>query len=296
MIVRPKPNLLDIAFAMRGTILTAIWGRLAMGALVSGLAVLATRHFPGALGPVSGFPFTLIGLALSIFMSFRNSSCFARWWEARMLWGALIATCRSLARLCATLPEEARQSLLRGACSYAGGLAARLRGRDEAAAIARWCPDALAAAVPINGVNQQMGALTQRLLAEGRLQPMHWSAIEGELQAMNATFAGCERIANTPVPFTYSLLLHRTAHAFCLVLPFALAGTLGWWTILAETLVCYTFFGLDELADQLEEPFGTEPNDLALDAMVRVIERDMLSALGEAELPPLLRPVRDLLL
>ncbi|HWU04679.1 MAG TPA: bestrophin family ion channel, partial [Novosphingobium sp.] len=100
----------------------------------------------------------------------------------------------------------------------------------------------------------------------------------------------------TPVPFGYSLLLHRTAHVFCLTLPFALAGNLGWWVLLPGLLVGYTFFGLDALGDQLEEPFGTEPNDLPIDALVRVIERDALSALGGGTVPPPLAPVDHLLL
>jgi hypothetical protein len=96
--------------------------------------------------------------------------------------------------------------------------------------------------------------------------------------------------------FAYSLLLHRTAYIFCLSLPFALAGTLGWWAVLPSALVAYTFFGLDALGDQLEDPFGHDVNDLPLDAMVRVIERDMLSALGQADLPPVLMPVDNVLM
>jgi len=78
---------------------------------------------------------------------------------------------------------------------------------------------------------------------------------------------GCERIVSTPVPFAYSLLLHRTALIFCLTLPFALAGSLDWWTLLPVLLVAYTFFRLDALGHQLEDPFVLEPNALPLDAM-----------------------------
>jgi putative membrane protein len=88
------------------------------------------------------------------------------------------------------------------------------------------------------------------------------------------------------------LLLHRTALLFCLLLPFALAPTLGWWTPLLVLIVSYTFFGLDALGDQLEDPFGTDDNDLPLDAMVRTIERELLFAMGRAELPPPLTAVR----
>jgi putative membrane protein len=125
---------------------------------------------------------------------------------------------------------------------------------------------------------------------------VRWHAYEEQVCALSGVQAACERIATTPVPFAYSLLLHRTAHVFCLCLPFALAGALGWWTILPAVLVGYTFFGLDALGDQLEDPFGMDPNDLPLDALVRVIERDMLSALGRTDLPPPLCPVDGILM
>jgi putative membrane protein len=106
---------------------------------------------------------------------------------------------------------------------------------------------------------------------------------------------GCERIALTPVPFAYSLLLHRTALVFCLTLPFALAGSLDWWTLLPVLLVAYTFFGLDALGHQLEDPFGVEPNALPLDAMQRPVERELLSLLGYQELPDPIKPHRNVL-
>lgn len=298
MIQRPKPGLHDILFAWKGTILPRVGGRVAVIALASGGAAAAARLHPGIFAQISAFPFTLIGLALSIFMSFRNNTCYDRWWEGRKLWGALVIDCRSIARQVATLPDARRERIVLGLCAFAAGLAARLRGRNEQAAIAHWWPqgDWQRAANLTNGVVHDLGRISQDLLAEGSLDPMRWRALEEQFTALSAVQAGCERIAATPVPFAYSLLLHRTAYVFCLSLPFALAGTLGWWAVLPAVLVAYTFFGLDALGDQLEDPFGLDVNDLPLDAMVRVIERDMLSALGRGDLPPLLAPVDGVLM
>ena len=298
MIQRPKPDVFDILFAMRGTMLPRIAGRLALIGLASVGAVLAARLHPGIFVQISAFPFTLIGLALSIFMSFRNNACYDRWWEGRKLWGALVIDCRTIARQVASLPQPQRERIMLGLCAFAGGLAARLRGRDEAAAIAAWWPQGpwRQAANPTNGVVHDMGLMAQHWLAEGTLEPRRWRALEEQFTALSTVQAGCERIATTPVPFAYSLLLHRTAYVFCLGLPFALAGALGWWAVLPAVLVAYTFFGLDALGDQLEEPFGMEVNDLPLDAMVRIIERDMLSAMGRSDLPPLLDAVDGVLM
>ena len=131
-------------------------------------------------------------------------------------------------------------------------------------------------------------------MREGTLNPMHYALVEGQLTALSHVQGGCERIANTPVPFAYSLLLHRTALVFCTTLPFALAGSLAWWTLLPVLLVAYTFFGLDALGHQLEDPFSFQPNALPLNAMQRTVEREMLSMLGEP-LPEPIRPVNSVL-
>ena len=123
------------------------------------------------------------------------------------------------------------------------------------------------------------------LMQTHRIDAIHYSVLEIQLAALAKVQGGCERIALTPVPFAYSLLLHRTALVFCITLPFALAGSLDWWTLLPVLLVAYTFFGLEALGHQLEEPFGLEPNALPLAAMLRTVERDMLFLLGDTDLP-----------
>lgn len=288
MIVRPKPGLRDIAFAVSGSILPRILGRLSLIGVICMLAILLAQVHPGMFAQISAIPFTLIGIALSVFMSFRNNACYDRWWEGRKLWGSLLIACRSFARRASILEEADRQSLLKGLCGFAAGLNARLRGGDEKSAIGELCGDGpwTTAVNPTDAVLHSIGKQCLILMQQGRIAPMHHSLLEEQLHLLAQVQAGCERIALTPVPFSYSLLLHRTASIFCVALPFSLAGSLGWWTLLPVLLVSYTFFGLDALSDQLEDPFGLEPNDLPLDAMTRTVQREMLALLGEADLPP----------
>lgn len=292
MIVGRRAGLLEIAFALRGSILTKIAGRLAALAVASVIAVLIAQRFPDDLKRLNALPFTLIGLALSIFMSFRNNACYDRWWEGRKLWGQAIIACRNFARQTGQLSPEDRAPLLLGLAGFAGGLAARLRGEDERAAIARWRDlDRLADAPnPTDAILARVGADCARLADAGAMTPIHLSVLEIQLSELSHVQAGCERIQSTPLPFAYSLLLHRTAHLFCLALPFALAQALGWWTPVLVLIVGYTFFGLDAVGDQLEDPFGLDDNDLPLNAMVRTIERDLLFALGREDLPEPLAP------
>lgn len=297
MIVRPKPGVKEVAFAISGSILPRILGRLMLIATLCVIAILIARWHPGLLGQVSSIPFTLIGIALSVFMSFRNNASYDRWWEGRKLWGTLLIACRSFARRASTLEHADRHHLLLGLCGMACGLNARLRNGDEAAAIAAHLGEGpwSNAINPTDTVLQGLGNHCLHLMQDGKIGAIHHQLLEEQLHLMTQVQAGCERIAQTPIPFSYSLLLHRTASIFCLALPFALAGTLGWWTPLPVLLVSYTFFGLDALGDQLEDPFALEPNDLPLDAMTRTIEREMLSTLGGQNLPPSIEARRNIL-
>ena len=107
----------------------------------------------------------------------------------------------------------------------------------------------------------------------------------------------CERIENTSLPFAYSLLVHRTSFFFVILSPWAMVGEMGWWTPVFTAIVAYTFFGLDELARQLQEPFRVdEPNALALSAMCRTMEMDVCEAVPGREVPPKLVAGPDLVL
>lgn len=299
MVVRSRPSLFVILFTLQGSILPRVAPKI-LGISAFALAVVAVeRAWPGPFPVGPGVaPFTLIGLALSIFLSFRNGACYDRWWEARRAWGTLILETRGLAR---TLPavlgpeqEPLRRRSLRRVCAFAHALHAHLRGaghKAEAEAARPWLPDSEAdQALPPSPADAALTGLGQDLgnaFRAGTISDVVFGMLEQKIAALAQVQVICERILGTPLPFAYTLLLYRTAWLYCLLLPFGLAGTLGWATPVATALVAYTFFGLDALGDELEEPFGTEPNDLPLDAMLRQVEAIVRDALGEAPPPPL---------
>jgi putative membrane protein len=249
---------------------------------------------------------SLLGIALSIFLGFRNNACYDRWWEARKQWGALIIELRSLSRETLALLDDgggespsvgrrtARRLVHRG-IAFAHALAGHLRGHDAAQDITRYLEEA--ESVRVLGSGNRPDALLRehafelaRLRREGALSDIAWAELSQRVHALSGVLAACERIRLTPLPFAYTVLLHRTAYLFCLLLPFGLADTLGWFTPVLAGAVAYTFFGLDLLGDELEEPFGTAPNDLPLLALARTAERNLLEALGEPQ-PESLQPV-----
>lgn len=296
MIVRPKPNLLGILFSLKGSIAKRIALRSLLVTLLASVIVLVETLHPAYFSKVNATPFTLLGLSLSIFMSFRNNACYDRWWEGRKQLGQMIIEVRSLIRETQVLSDPLeRASLLRGLCGFAHGLIARLRLEDEAQALKPWIEvDSGHPNLP-DQVLQQLGARFSGLAERGVLSEWRYTQLETRLVGLSQVQAACERIKSTPLPFPYTLLLHRTIYLFCILLPFAMAEPLGWLTPVFTAIVSYTFFGLDEIGDDLEDPFGFDENDLPCNAIVRTLEREILAALGETALPPALEPVEYVL-
>lgn len=291
MIVRPKASLFDILFAVRGSIAGRVaWRCLFMTVLAC--FVVYFRDFDiEALAHLGTAPFGLIGLAISIFMSFRNSAAYERWWEGRRQWGDLIVQQRSMARELSDLDAETRARIFKPFMAYAHALAARLRNEDDAAA-ARACGfDAGAAANVCDRILRGIGDALLALHKDGRLSEWRYGSLMARMNAISVVQGACERIKTTPLPFAYTLLIHRTVYLFCGLLPFALAPQLGWGTPVIVAFISYTFFGLDAIGDDLAEPFSTADNGLPLKALVRTMERDIMDFLELRPLPEELQPV-----
>lgn len=299
MIVRPRPGTLKLLFILRGSILPQIAAKIGVITLLScAVVALYEAGWMHWLSQLSAPSFSLLGLALSVFLGFRNSACYDRWWEARKLWGEVIIHSRGLGReVLALLPGAERQALrtrlLRTTIAFAHALAAQLRDQDARLAAERWVEGAALAALRQrrNAAEALLQALNIELadaLRRGQLSDVLYLSLEQRLQALAGAQAACERIKSTPTPFAYSLLLHRTAWLFCLLLPFGLVASLELLTPVLVAIIAYTFFGLDALGDELEEPFGLSDNDLPLTALVRHIEIDLLDMLGEPLPEPLL--------
>lgn len=299
MIIRPRPGFFALLFTLKGSILPQVAPKVIGVALFSCVVVAAERTWPDYFPQAVGIgPFTLIGLALSIFLSFRNSACYDRWWEGRKAWGQLVVEVRGIARLLLALmhgQEAEHRAILRRLAGFAHALHAQLREGDPAAAAAPWVPPeeiaALAAKASVpDAVLASLTVTLGRARRAGMMSDVTFGVFEQKLASLSQIQATCERIRFTPLPFAYTLLLYRTAWVYCLLLPFGIAASLGWLSPIAAALVAYTFFGLDALGDELEEPFGLEPNDLPLDTLLYLVDAAVHDALGD---PPPERPKQD---
>jgi putative membrane protein len=303
MILRDRPSTLRLFLVMRGSVLPSIWKSLLATTLLAVAVAFTDGRLWGHKIGIGAIPFTLMGLPLAIFLGFRNNAAYDRYWEGRKQWGELVLRSRSLARQCLSLMEsggtpdgDLRARMIMRAIAYAHALRHRLRRSDPSADVAPWLAAdewERASILPNlpHALMLEMGADLGRSLRERRIDPFLAPTVDATLSAMTAVAAACERIHGTPIPFSYTLLLHRTAYLYCWLLPFGLVDAIGDLTPLVTALVAYTFFGLDALGDEIEEPFGTSDHDLPLDAICRTIEIDLRTALGDTELPPPLLPV-----
>ena len=305
MIVRDRPHGLALFFVMRGSVLPSILPALAVNVLFAGVVTVVHGVFLDHKIQVTTAPFSLIGLALAIFLGFRNSAAYDRYWEGRKLWGEMVYASRSWARGVMSYLRPggqgpARQALVMTVAAMAHALRHQLRGSDARSDLVRCLGPEEAARVAGRrnvpaALLQQAGQGLGECLRQGQLDAQMAAVMENRLAELTACAAGCERIASTPIPFAYTLLLHRTAYIYCFLLPFGLVDTLHGLTPLVVGLVAYTFFGLDALGDEIEDPFGTQLNHLPLDALCVTIETSLREALGETDLAPAPQPERYVL-
>ena len=311
MIIRERPSGLQLFFIVRGSIVPRIKWPLAVTFLLACLVTFTHGTLFKLKIVMTPIPFSLIGLALAIFIGFRNSASYDRYWEGRKLWGELISKSRSLTRQILTFvtpggeqsPDwppfddgDVRSRMIYRLAAFAIALRHHLRDTDGLEELRAYLVDEEVEELQLvhskpHFLLQRMGYDLRRCLEKKHISEYLAANIDENFTAITTFFTGCERIKNTPIPFTYNLLLHRTAYLYCFLLPFGLVDSIGFMTPFVVGIVSFTFFGLDALGDEIEEPFGILPNDLALSSMCRTIERDLRAALGESDLPEPLLPV-----
>lgn len=287
MILRDKPGVAQLFFAMRGSVLPVILPRIIGFALVAAILVLVDSYI-WSLPHTNAAPFAVFGVALSLFLGFRNNAAYDRWWEARRLWGQLISDMRSLGREAELfLPEKTdRTRLLHLALTFIHLHRIQLRRIDDDTEAHPWIKEDFSdAAHPPCAALDRMSTVVCASNADG----FGRRALAERLGNIAAAQAGCERIATTPLPYVYSLLVFRTTYLYVLLIPFAMFDSAGWLTPLFVAIVAYMLLGLAEVTEELSHPFGETVNGLPLDALCRTIERSLAPHL-ELDTPAALRP------
>ncbi|MGZ8375835.1 MAG: bestrophin family protein [Gemmatirosa sp.] len=210
---------------------------------------------------------SILGIILGLLLVFRTNTAYDRWWEGRRLWGQLLNVSRALAhqldaQLASDAPQRRRYVDLLAAFPVA--LAAHLRRPRTADG-----PH-----VP-NEIVRDLSRLLHADVAAGALPREASVSLTPLLIAFDDVTGACERIRNTPIPFSYSSYVKQFVLLYALVLPFGLVREFRYATIIASMMTFFATMGLELLAVEIEEPFGTDRNDLPLDEIAARVDRDV---------------------
>ena len=247
--------------------------------------------------PLNPSVFAILGISLAIFHGFCNNAAYDRFWEGRKLWGTLVWLSRNIARQVMTLPNVSmaeKQAFIRHQIAFVHSLRQQQRSEDNTANLQRLLTvEEQQAVVGQNFIalrlTQIMGQMLANWQAEQKIDVWQWQSLDNTLGEIAHIQAGCERINNTPIPYAYFVLLHRTVYLYCFMLPFGLGNAIGWVTPFVVSFVGYTFMALNEIVDEISEPFGTGENELPLGMMCDTIETQ-LAMLSHQQFAPEQKP------
>ncbi|KIC50351.1 bestrophin family ion channel [Tateyamaria sp. ANG-S1] len=292
MIVKDQPSSLHLFYEMQGSIVPRIAGKILAVACLSLIVVFVDAYLL-ALPRISVPAMGIFGVALSLFLGFRNNAAYDRWWEARILWGTMLADVRSLGRDAMLFIRDAdeRRALMNHAVASVHLHRGDLRGVNAGEDAAKWVGADIAQALaqhhrPADAALRGATAHLAALADQGKLSGFGQMTLANRLASLTLSQAGCERIANTPLPFVYSLLVRRTTYLYCWLLPFALLDAADIFAPIFAAVVAYVFFGLQAVTNELEMPFRNVENGLPLDAICRAIESAAAEAMGDEAPPP----------
>ena len=232
---------------------------------------------------------TLLGFAISMLLVFRTNTAYDRWWEARKLWGSLVNNSRNLALKIATMlsAEEVEQrSFFRKVIpAYAYALHNHLRREDTRIELF----DDVEHKHVFNKIDpekhvpiQVASLIYQHILQlhkENKLTGEQLLFLNGELQSFIEICGACERIKNTPIPFSYSVFIKKFIFFYTMTLPFGYVFQFGFYVIPVVAFIFYVLASLELIAEEIEDPFSGDENDVPTDKLSQNIHRHMAEIL-----------------
>jgi ion channel-forming bestrophin family protein len=226
---------------------------------------------------------SLLGFAISMLLVFRTNTAYDRWWEGRKLWGSLVNSSRNLAmKLSAILPvdEVSQRSFFRKIIpAYAFALHNHLRreqtrielfGDEEHKHL-------FSSIDKEKHIPNQVALLIYRhihdLHRQNKISGEQLIYLNGELQSFTDICGACERIKNTPIPFSYSVFIKKFIFFYIMTLPFGYVFQLGYYVIPVVAFIFYVLASLEIIAEEIEDPFGGDENDVPTEKLAQNIQR-----------------------
>lgn len=207
----------------------------------------------------------LLGVVLSLLLAYRTNTAYERWWEGRKLWGSMINNSRSLSlKLSVLLTDEEDLKFFRDLIpKYATTLQKHLR--DEVMDSLKLDEIVIDFEnynhVP-NQIAKMMFEKVNHIYLDKKITGDQYLVLNDEVISFIEVCGACERIKNTPIPYSYSSFIKKFVLFYVLSLPLALAGTISYLTIVVVVFVFYILASLELIAEEIEDPFGTDANNL----------------------------------
>ena len=220
---------------------------------------------------------SLVGFVLSLLLVFRTNTAYDRWWEGRKLWGSVVNDSRNLAMKVASMvtDETSRNQIAALIANYSRSLRDHLRGlRNHEDFIltdkydgtyydkANHLPNAVTAAL-----YHEANALHTRQVINGQQLLM----LNAQLQSFTDTTGACERVKNTPIPYSYNIFLKKVIFLYVFTMPIGFVREFGYWAMPIVAALFYIFVSIEMIAEEIEDPFGVDANDLPLDQICKNI-------------------------
>jgi putative membrane protein len=249
----------------------------------------------------------LIGTTISLILAFRTNASYARWWEARKVWGAIVNDSRSLVRQTIanfgnseTAKTEIKQLAHRQiAWNYA--LANSLRKKEVMPKIEKYLNrNEINTIKAHDNIPNALLLLHERQLKKqhdnGVLDTFQYLQLSSLAQNLTDSMGKCERIKNTIFPTQYSFYIHMTIMTFVITLPLGIMKEIGFFAVLISGIVAFLFLTIEHMAIDLQNPFENAPNDTPMNALSRTIEVNILEMLEEENVPEKLKPIEGVLM
>lgn len=251
-----------------------LWKEILYIGIFTSLIVFAEIHFfPNAvvLEKLIGV-YSLIGFVISLLLVFRTNTAYDRWWEGRRKWGELVNDSRNLSVKLSTLLKENsdRDFFRRMIPNFAVSAKEHLRKgvdfKDLNLLEAELKDLRSKRHIPL-AISELIFQKIQLLRLEGKLTDADLIMIERNLNGFMDSLGACERIKNTPIPFSYSLFIKKFIFIYVTTLPLAFVVQFGYFAALISTFIFYVLVSMEVLAEEIEDPFGEDDNDLPTDEL-----------------------------
>lgn len=273
----PKSWLTFIFSFHKSDTVRILWKELVYIAILTAVITALELHFYPTSSVLKNLTsvYSLLGFVISLLLVFRTNTAYDRWWEGRKLWGAVVNDSRNLSSVLSSLNLNASErvgytELIMG---FSNSMKEHLRRKklnlsfplDESMSVANqplWFA-------------HNMRISIEELRASNRIDSVQWQQLNRHVDQLIDSLGACERILNTPIPFSYSLFFKKFIFIYVVTMPLAFVELFEYWSVLISTFVFYALVSMEILAEEIEDPFGTDDNDLPLDDICQRIEENV---------------------